>query len=134
MTTIEHINPPGLVCNPAFSQAVRVPAGHDTLYVGGQDGVDGTGAIVGPGLAEQTRQALTNLETCLLAAGATLDDVVAWTILLVDGQSLEEGFQAFQAVYGSRPNPPAITMAFVAGLGVPGALVELDAVAAVPPR
>ncbi len=129
---IAHVNPDGLHRNPAFSWAVRVPAGYDTIHVGGQNGVGPDGAVVGPGLGEQTRQALANLRTCLEAAGASLTDVVRWTILCVEGGSLQEGFAAFGETWPRDAPPPALTFAFVAGLGVPGALVEIEAVAAVP--
>jgi enamine deaminase RidA (YjgF/YER057c/UK114 family) len=128
---ITHVNPDGLHRNPAFTWAVRVPAGYDTVYVGGQNGVGPDGTVVGPGLGEQTRQALANLRTCLEASGAALTDVVKWTILCVDGAPLQEGFAAFGEVWPRDAAPPAITFAFVAGLAVPGALVELEAVAAV---
>ncbi|MEV5838447.1 hypothetical protein [Nocardia sp. NPDC052112] len=55
-----------------------------------------------------------------------------WTILIVDGHPLQDGFAAFGDVWGRRPNPPASTVAKVAGLVVPGAVVEIEAVAAVP--
>jgi enamine deaminase RidA (YjgF/YER057c/UK114 family) len=35
-------------------------------------------------------------------------------------------------VWGNRPNPPLITMLFVAGLAHPDFLAELDAIAVVP--
>ena len=41
---IEHINPPSMRNNPAFSQGTIAPAGR-TLYVGGQNGIDSTGAL-----------------------------------------------------------------------------------------
>jgi enamine deaminase RidA (YjgF/YER057c/UK114 family) len=128
---ITHVSPDGLPRNPAFSWAVRVPAGYDTIYVGGQNGVGPDGTVVGPGLGEQTRQAYANLRTCLEAAGASLTDVVKWTILCVEGQSLQEGFAVFGEVWPRDAPPPAITFAFVAGLAVPGALVEMEAIAAV---
>jgi enamine deaminase RidA (YjgF/YER057c/UK114 family) len=131
MTTLTHINPPELHTNPAFTQAVRVPAGADLVFIGGQNGVDAEGRVVGPDLAAQTRQAVTNLRACLDAAGAAVTDVVKWTVLCVEGQDLSEGFAAFREVWGERPNPPAITFAFVRGLAVSGALVEIEAVAAV---
>ena len=131
MTTATHINPESLHRSPAFSQVVRVPAGADTIYVGGQNGVGPDGNVVGTGLGEQTGQALTNLRTCLEAAGASITDVVKWTILCVEGADLQEGFAAFGAFWPRDAAPPAITMAFVAGLGVPGAVVEIEAVAAV---
>ncbi len=132
MASIAHVNPESLHRNPAFTQAVRVPAGHDTVYVGGQNGVGPDGAVVGPGVAEQTERALVNLRTCLEAAGAQLTDVVKWTIHVVQGASMQEGFAAFQG-WPRDAAPPAITVAVVAGLAVPGALVEIEAVAAVPP-
>jgi enamine deaminase RidA (YjgF/YER057c/UK114 family) len=52
--------------------------------------------------------------------------------LIKDGASLQEGFGAFMEVWGQQPNPPAITAAMVSGLGVPGALIEIEALAAVP--
>jgi enamine deaminase RidA (YjgF/YER057c/UK114 family) len=132
MTVALHINPENLHANPAFTHAVRVPAGADTVYVGGQNGVGPDGTVVGPGLAEQARQALANLRTCLVAAGADLTDVVKWTVLCVQGVPLHEGFAAFGEIWPRAAAPPAITVAMVAGLAVPGALVEIEAMAAVP--
>lgn len=125
-----YINPEGMHTNPAFSWVVRVPAGYDTIYVGGQNGVGPDGQLVGPGVGEQTRQAMENVQACLKAAGAELSDVVKWTVLVVEGSSAEEGFAAV-GPYIPQP-PPAITAGFVSSLAVPGALVEIEAVAAVP--
>ena len=132
MTTVTRINPPSLHSSPAFSWVVRVPAGADTIYIGGQNGVGPDGTVVGPGVGEQTRQAFANLGACLEAAGAEVTDVVKWTILCVEGVDIQEGFAAFSEFWPRDAAPPAITMAFVAGLGVPGAVVEIEAVAAVP--
>lgn len=131
MALTTHINPAGMPASPAFIQAVRVSADADTIYVGGQNGFDDSGGLVGSDLASQSRQALANLQACLAAAGATITDIVKWTILVVDGYPVAEGFQAFTEAWGQRPNPPAITVAIVAGLAVPGAAVEIEAVAAV---
>ncbi|MBM7790671.1 RidA family protein [Tenggerimyces flavus] len=126
-----YLNPEGMHASPAFSQAVRVPAGYDTIYVGGQNGVGPDGTVVGPGIAEQSKRAMENLQASLKAAGAELSDVVKWTILIADGVSLEEGFAAV-GPFIPQP-PPAITGAFVVSLAVPGALVEIEAIAAVKP-
>jgi enamine deaminase RidA (YjgF/YER057c/UK114 family) len=132
MTTVTHINPESMHRNPAFTWAVRVPAGADTIYVGGQNGVGPDGVVVGPGIGEQTRQAFANLRACLEAAGAQLTDVVKWTIICVEGTDMQEGYAAFGEIWPRDAAPPAITFAFVAGLAVPGAVVEIEAVAAVP--
>jgi len=124
-----YVNPPTLPRNPAFSQAVVVRAPAATIYVGGQNAMTAEGDIVGDDLATQTAQALTNLGTALTAAGATIHDVVRWTIAVVDGQPLHDGFEAFAQWWGQTADPPAISVHVVAGLADPRFLVEIDAVA-----
>ena len=58
---ITHINPPSLFATPVFSQGTVTPAGARTLYVGGQNGVDASGQLVGESLAAQTEQAMKNV-------------------------------------------------------------------------
>jgi enamine deaminase RidA (YjgF/YER057c/UK114 family) len=131
MPTVTHLNPEALPANAAFSYGVRVDGNADTVYVGGQNGVRPDGTIA-DGIGAQAEQAFENLQTVLQAAGASLENVVKWTVLAVQGQPLEEGIAAFQNVWGDRPNPPAISVAVVAGLANPRFLVEIEAVAAVP--
>lgn len=128
---VRHINPEGLHRNPAFSQAVVVEQPAKTIYVGGQNGVDSSGRVVGPTLLEQTRQALRNLATILESEGGRLANVVHWRIAVVAGASVDEGLAAFREVWDPSDPPPAITVHFVAGLGRPEFLVEIDAVAVV---
>jgi enamine deaminase RidA (YjgF/YER057c/UK114 family) len=125
-----HVNPEGMHRSPAFSQAVVVEQPAKTIYVGGQNGVDADGKVVGPTVGEQAAQAFRNLATILESEGAGLADIVYWSIAVVDGHALEEGVAAFQQVWNPADPPPAITVHVVAGLG-PGYLVEIDAVAAV---
>ncbi len=124
-----YLNPDSLVRNPAFSQAVVVEAAAATIYVGGQNAVTADGTIVGTTLGEQARQALRNVQAALTAADASLGDVVRWTIAVVDGHPLAEGFAAFQEVWGDSGQPPAISVHVVAGLADPRFLVEIDAIA-----
>ena len=125
-----HINPEGLHRSPAFSQAVVVEQPARTIYVGGQNGVDADGKVVGPSVGEQSLQAFRNLETILVSEGATLADIVHWNIAVVDGHSFDEGVAAFQEVWDPADPPPAITVHVVAGLGG-DFLVEIDAIAVV---
>ena len=125
-----HINPEGLHRSPAFSQAVVVEGPAKTIYIGGQNGVDADGKIVGPTVGEQSSQVFRNLATILESEGATLANIVQWTIAVVDGHSFDEGVAAFQQVWDPADPPPAITVHVVAGLS-PGYLVEIDAVAVV---
>jgi enamine deaminase RidA (YjgF/YER057c/UK114 family) len=131
MTAIQRIRPRGLVSSPAFSHVAVVPPGATTIYVGGQNAVDAEGNLVGEGdVAVQSARALENAKTALAAASATLGDVVQWTVLFVDGADLAAGYGAIAGELASD-TPALVTAAQVAGLGVPGALVEISAVAAV---
>jgi enamine deaminase RidA (YjgF/YER057c/UK114 family) len=125
-----HINPEGLHRSPAFSQAVVVEQPAKTIYIGGQNGVDAEGKVVGPTVGEQSLQAFRNLATILESEGASLANIVHWTIAVVDGNAFDEGVAAFQQVWNPADPPPAITVHVVAGLA-PGFLVEIDAVAVV---
>lgn len=130
---VQYLNPDGLPKNPAFTNVVTVTGPVKTVYIGGQDAVDASGAIVGKGnLKAQTEQILKNIKAALAAAGAQSEHVVKWNIYVVQGQSIEEGFAAFQSVWGNPPNPPAITVMFVSGLAHPDFLVEMDAIAVIP--
>ena len=130
---VQYLNPDDLPKNRAFTQVVSVSGAVKTIYVGGQDAVDEQGNIVGKGdIGAQAQQVLANLQKALAAAGAELELIVKWNVYLVQGQSLQQGFAAFQRAWGNRPNPPAITGMFVVGLAHPDFLVEMDAVAVVP--
>jgi enamine deaminase RidA (YjgF/YER057c/UK114 family) len=126
---VTHVNPEGMHSSPAFSQAVIVEGNARTIYVGGQNGVDADGQIVGSDLATQTEQVFQNLETVLAASGATLHDIIKWTIFVVQGQDIGPGFAVFQRVWGTSARPPAISVVQVAGLANPEFLVEIEAIA-----
>jgi len=128
--SVRHINPEGLHRSPAFSQAVVVEQPAKTIYIGGQNGVDADGQVVGPTVGEQASQAFRNLATILESEGASLGNIVCWSIAVVDGHAFDEGFAAFQQMWDPADPPPAITVHVVAGLA-PQVLVEIDAIAVV---
>ena len=130
---VQYINPDPLNKDPAFTNVIVVTGSVKTVYVGGQDAVDASGAIIGKGdLKAQTEQVLKNIQVALAAGGAELEHIIKWNLYVVQGQPLRAGFEVFQRVWGNRPNPPAISMLFVSGLAHPDFLVEMDAIAVVP--
>jgi enamine deaminase RidA (YjgF/YER057c/UK114 family) len=130
---ILHLQPEGLHRNPAYSQAVAVSGPVTTVYVGGQDAVDADGNVVGAGdLKAQSLQALRNVRTAVVAAGGGLEHVIKWNVLLVEGQPVQAGFEAFVEMWPADAAPPVVTVAFVVGLGRPDFLVEIEAVAVIP--
>jgi 2-iminobutanoate/2-iminopropanoate deaminase len=112
-----------------YSQAVRHG---DLVFVAGQVALDpATGQVVEGDIRAQTRQTLENIEAILRAAGTSLAHAVECLCLL----SNIGDFGAFNEVYkGFFPkDPPARTTVQVV-LPRPGLMVEIRAVAAMPPR
>ena len=128
------LQPAGLVASPAFSHVAIVPAGATTIYVGGQNGVDATGAVVAGDIAAQATRTIDNVAVALEAAGASLGDVVQWTVLIAADADLGAAYGAIAPRLVTAGAPPLVTAALVAGLGVPGALIEVSAIAAVLPQ
>ncbi len=65
-----------------YSQAVRVG---NTIWVSGQIPLDpATKELVPGGMETQVRQVFDNLKAIVVAAGASLDDVVKATVFLTD--------------------------------------------------
>jgi len=130
-TEITRLQPEGLVASPAFSHVAIVPPGATTIYIGGQNGVDATGAVVSADAAEQAVRTIDNVAVALEAAGASLADVIQWTVLLAQDVDINAAYGAIAPRLATRGAPPLVTAALVAGLGTPGALIEVSAVAAV---
>ena len=131
--SVHYIDPDSLNKNPAFTNVVVVEGNVKTVYIGGQDALNASGEIVGKGdIVAQTEQILANVRAALAAGGARPEHIIKWNIYVVEGQSLQAGFAAFQNAWPQTPNLPAITGVFVSALAHPDFLVEMDAVAVVP--
>lgn len=130
---ISFLRPPGLLNSPAFSHVAVVPAGATTVYLGGQNGVDESGAVVSPEAGAQAARALDNAEVALTAAGASLDDVVQWFVAIDHEADLGAAYAAIAPRLTRDGAPPLVSAVRVAGLGVPGALIEISAIAAITP-
>jgi enamine deaminase RidA (YjgF/YER057c/UK114 family) len=130
-TSIELLRPQGLVQSPAFSHVAVLPPNATQILIGGQNGVDGDGRLVGDDIVAQVEQTMANLSTALEAAGATTADLVSLTVLLVEGADIGAGYAAAARRLPVGDGAPLVTAAIVSALGVPGALVEVAAVAAV---
>jgi reactive intermediate/imine deaminase len=108
-----------------YTDAVR--AG-DLLFLSGFVPVDGEGRLVGgDDVVAQVRQVFANLGVVLGAAGATFADVVKVTVYLTDIGDRDAINPVRQAVFGDTR--PASTLVEISALVIPGAKVEIDAVA-----
>ena len=120
------IRTPGLA-EPISHYTDAVRAG-DLLFLSGFVSVDGEGRLVGgDDVVAQTRQVFANLAATLGVAGATFADVVKMTIYLLDIDDRARINPVRREIFGE--SRPASTLVEVSALAVPGAKVEIDAVA-----
>lgn len=131
-SVVRHVNPPELPRPNGYSHVVEVGAGR-TIYVSGQVAMDAAGHVVGPGdVRAQTRQVLENLKAALGAVDASLGHVVKITVFMTDVSQLS-GFREVRDAYFTQAPPPASSLVEVKRLVRPELLIEIEAVAFVPP-
>jgi len=117
---------PGVAAPAVGSPSVRVGR---AVYVTGQLGVDSTGTLVGSDLRAQAERAFANLRAVLQSAGASLRDVTALTIYVVNYRPTDlETIRTAGAAYFSA-NGPIATVVGVQSLGRDGALISIGATA-----
>jgi len=125
----EYISPKGLFVPPGdpptYSHAVKVG---NTIYVAGKTARDEHGNIVEGGFEAQTIKAFKNLRLTLEEAGASLNDIVKFTVYLTNMDDIDK-FREIRSRFLTPPLP-ASTVVEVSGL-IPRALVEIDAMAVV---
>jgi len=111
-----------------YTDAVR--AG-DLVFVSGIVAVDREGQLVGGAdVVAQARQVFQNMREVLAAAGCGFEDVVRVTIYLTDVDDRPSINPVRQEVFGEAR--PASTLVEVSRLAVPGAKIEVEAVALLP--
>lgn len=114
----------------AIGPYVHAVAANGLLFVSGQLPLDtSSGEIVGATAGEQARRALENLRAVVEAGGAALADVVRTTVYLQDIGTFAEVNEVYAGFFAA--DPPARVALQVAALPK-GALVEIDAIVAVP--
>jgi reactive intermediate/imine deaminase len=126
-------NAPGVV-KPfgIFSSAAWQPDGR-VLHLSGQVAQDASGAVVGRGdIRIQTRQVLENIRTVLASAGGTMADIAKVTVFVTDMAGLAEIHQVRAEFF--TPPYPASSLVQVARLVKPEYLIEIEAVAVIPPE
>lgn len=112
-----------------FSPALRVG---NLLFLAGTTATDETGALVAPGdIVGQARHIYRKLGALLEAAGAGFEHVVETTEYITTTENYRGTADVRREVF--RPPYPTATGVIVKGLLREGALIEISAVAVVPP-
>src|SRR5690606_10807928 len=125
-------NPPNMknVRGTVDNHYVRVDQAKSMIFVSGQLARDDEGNQVGIGsMLEQTRQCIRNIEKSLIAAGASLSDIVWTTVYTTDIREFKQIVAAREEFF--KDNLPTSTMIEINHLSEPGLLVEIQVIAAV---
>lgn len=127
--TVQRIGTPPVLPNGAKVPLVPATRVGDLIFCSGALGVDETFKLVEGGVDAQTRQAIANLQSVLATAGATLADVAKTTVWLTDLADFAVFNAAYAEAFGDTlPARSTVTSA----LAIPGALVEIEAIASIP--
>jgi len=119
-----------LLADPISHYTDAVVAG-ELLFISGVVGVDGQGALVGgDDVVAQARQVFENMRAVLDDAGCRFEDIVKVTVYLTDVDDRPKINPVRQEVFGDAR--PASTLVEVSRLAIPGAKVEIEAVALIP--
>jgi 2-iminobutanoate/2-iminopropanoate deaminase len=123
---IERLSPPGVAApRGPYSPAVRAGG---FIYISGQVPIDPvTNTAVTGDVQAETRQVIGNIRRILEGCGASLADVVKCTVFLADVEDFKAMNEVYTEFFGAAK--PARTTVAVAALPLPGARVEIDAVA-----
>jgi 2-iminobutanoate/2-iminopropanoate deaminase len=117
--------------NGHFSQATRIAAKGDLVFISGMTARTVDGSIAGVGNVEvQTRQVCENLKAAVEEAGGTLDDIVRVDVYVRNMEHFET-IHKVRREYFKAP-APASTMVEVCKMTSPDYLIEINAIAVLP--
>jgi len=112
------------------SQAIR---SENLVYVSGQTGCDPATGCLAEGLDAQTERMLANLDAILAAAGCSKEDIVVVTLMFSDIGHFKRVDEIYAQWMPPRDPIPLPACNAFASKNLPGgALVQIDAIAAVP--
>ena len=132
MTAIRRIRVPHQLPTPISHYADGVVA-DGWLWISGMLALDNTGRLIGGGdVVKQATRVHANLKAVLDEVGAGFEDVVKVTVYLRRIEHRAAVNNVRRRFFGK--SRPASTLVEVSAFVVPGALVEIDAVARVPTR
>jgi len=130
---IESVNPAGWPRPKGYANGVHVRGAQSLLFVAGQIAWDAEQRLVAPGdFAGQFAQALRNVVAVVKAAGGWPEHIVRMTVYVTDKKLYLEHTReigaAWREIFGQHY--PAMALVQVADLLELGALVEIEATAA----
>ncbi len=124
---VQFINPATIHTPTGYSHVAKTG---NLVSIAGQLSIDKDGNVVGEGdIQAQTKQALSNLEEAVKAAGGAKEDIASIRVYMTNRDDLEGMRQARGNFW--EGTPPASTLLFISGLVRPEFLIEIEALAVV---
>ena len=131
VSKVRFINPQALSKPPGYTHVVEATAPARLVYLAGQLGIDKEGKLSSD-FRLQAVQTFENLKIALATVGGQFQHVVKLNNYLVDLKYLPI-FRQVRDSYLADANRPASTTVGISGLAREGALLEIEAVAVLPP-
>jgi enamine deaminase RidA (YjgF/YER057c/UK114 family) len=133
-SNVRYSNPPGMTKPAAYSQVVEVNGPHRVVYLAGQTGVDANGKVA-QGFHAQAVQVMENIKTALASVGGNFDHIVKLTSYLTDIEANAAAYREVRASYfPNKAALPASTLLQISRLANSAYLLEVEAVAILPPK
>lgn len=132
---IESIQPDGWKAPRGYANGIAVSGASKLIFIAGQIAWDADQKLVGQGdMAAQFAQVLRNVVAVVRAAGGEPQHIVRMTCYVTNKQQYVTATRdigvAWREILGKHY--PAMALVEVAGLLEPGALIEIEATAALP--
>jgi enamine deaminase RidA (YjgF/YER057c/UK114 family) len=129
---VRFVQPDAIFKTATYTHVVEIMGPGRLIYTSGEQGRDRDGNFPAD-IRGQSIQAFENIKAALAAVGATFDNVVKLNVYMLDLRKNQPIFSEVKQQYVNRSAPPASTTVQVPLLTRDGALVEVEAVAALPP-
>ncbi len=131
---LRYSNPDGMTKPTAYSQVVEVNGPHRIIFIAGQTGVD-AGGKAAQGFRAQAMQAFENIKTALNSVGGDFEHVVKITTYLTDIEQNADAYREVRAsFFANKATLPASTLLQITRLANPSYLIEVEAMAVLPPK
>jgi enamine deaminase RidA (YjgF/YER057c/UK114 family) len=132
---VRHLNPGRIAAPRGYTHIVEITGPSRIVFVSGQLGLDVGGKLVGQAndFRAQATPVFENMKTALAEVGATFADIVKTNNYLTDLSHLPV-LREVRSAYLTGTHPPASTLVQISALALPGALLEIEAVVALPAK
>jgi enamine deaminase RidA (YjgF/YER057c/UK114 family) len=128
---VRFVQPDAIYQTATYTHVVEVVGPGRLIYTSGEQGRARNGDLP-PDIRAQSIQLLENIKAALAAVGATFNDVIKLNVYMLDLRQHQPIWSEVKQQYVNKNAPPASTTVQVSALTREGALLEVEAVAALP--